>query len=74
MSLVTQMMVAERYGIRLGVEQIAEVLGVKKSSIYARICDGSLGIPTYTDIGKTWADYRDVAAYLDRCRESARAA
>ena len=35
------------------------------------ISDGKFSIPTYIDGGKRWADYRDVAAYIDHCRAQA---
>lgn len=70
-SLVTQMIVAERYGPRLGVEQLAEVLGITKGAVYNQLSAGTLTIPTYLDAGKRWADYRDVAAHLDGCRRQA---
>lgn len=70
-SLVTQMIVAEKYGPRLGMDQLAEVLGLTKPSLYNQISAGTFPIATYKDSGKTWADYRDVADYLDACRERA---
>ncbi len=73
-SLVTQMIVAERYGLRLSIEQLAEILGLSKGAVYTQSSAGTLAIPTYKDQGKRWADYRDVAEHLDKCRESARAA
>ena len=74
MSLVTQMIVAERYGARLNVEQLANVLGLTKVAIYNQISAETFPIPVYKDAGKTFADYRDVAEYLDTCRGRARCA
>lgn len=74
-SLVTQMIIAEKYGVRLSIEQLAEVLGLKtKAAVYNQISNGTFPISTYVDAGKRWADYRDVAAYVDACREKAREA
>jgi predicted DNA-binding transcriptional regulator AlpA len=73
MSLVTQMIVAERYGVRLGMEQLAEAIGMTKPAIYNAVSAGKFPIPTYIDGGKRWADYRDVAAHLDACHEKAKA-
>lgn len=70
-SLVTQMIVAEKYGPRLGVEQLASVLGLSKGAVYNQLSAGTLAVPTYVDCGKRWADYRDVAEHLDRCRAEA---
>lgn len=72
-SLVTQMIVAERYGLRVGAPQLAELLGLSKGALYNQISSGRFAIPTYLDAGKRWADYRDVANYLDKCRQTARA-
>ena len=71
MSLLTQVMVAERYGLRLNVEQLAEVLDVKPTTLYNQISAGTCKVPTYLDSGKRWADHRDVAAHFDAMRETA---
>lgn len=71
MSLVTQAFIVERYGIRLSIEQLAAVLGLSKGAVYNQISAGTLPVKTYLDGGKRWADYRDVAAHLDACREQA---
>lgn len=73
-SLVTQMIVAEKYGPRLSIEQLAEVLGISKGAVYNQISANTFPVTTYIDGGKRWADYRDVAEHIDRCREMARAA
>lgn len=67
MSLVTQAFVFERYGPRLGIEQLAEVLGLSKGAVYNQVSDGTLPVKTYLDGGKRWADYRHVAEHLDAC-------
>ncbi len=68
MSLVTQAFVFERYGPRLNVDQLAEVLGLSKGAIYNQVSAGTLAVKTYLDSGKRFADYRDVAEHLDACR------
>lgn len=73
-SLITQMIVAEKYGPRLNVEALAGVLGLSKGAIHNQISAGTFPVPTYLDGGKRWADFRDVAEHLDRCREAARVA
>lgn len=73
-SLVTQMIVAEKYGPRLGIEQLAEVLGITKGAIYNQISANTFSITTYVDGGKRWADYRDVAQHIDDCRQRAKEA
>jgi predicted DNA-binding transcriptional regulator AlpA len=71
-SLITQMLVAERYGPRLSIEQLAGALGLSKGAVYNQISAATFPISTYLDSGKRWADFRDVAAHLDACRERAR--
>ncbi len=71
MSLITQAFIVERYGIRLGVDQLAQVLGITKGALYNQISAGTCPVKTYLDGGKRWADYRDVAEHLDACRQQA---
>lgn len=71
MSLVSQAMIFERYGARLGVEQLAEVLGITKGAVYNQISAGTCPVRTYLDQGKRWADFRDVAEHLDEMRKIA---
>lgn len=73
-SLVTQMIVAERYGVRLDTKSLAVVLGIAEGTIRNRLSARTFPIPTYEDGGRRWADYRDVAEYLDKKRDEARAA
>lgn len=73
-SLVTQAFMFERYGPRLGIEQLAAVLGMTKGAIYNQVSAETFTIPTYVDGGKRWADYRDVAAHIDACRDRAKVA
>lgn len=70
-SLVTQMIVTEKYGLRLNTAQIAEVLGITKAAVLNKVSDGTMPIKTYMDAGKRWADYRDVAEHIDGCRARA---
>lgn len=72
-SLVTQMIIAEKYGPRLSVEQLASVMGLSKGAVYNQVSSGTFPVITYVDSGKRWADYRDVAEHLDKCRDTARA-
>lgn len=71
MSLITQAFVVEKYGMRLNMEQLAEILDVKKSTLYNQLSAGTCPVKTYMDGGKRYADYRDVAKHLDDCRELA---
>jgi hypothetical protein len=71
MSLITQAYIVEKYGLRLNVEQLATLLGITKAGLYNQFSAGTCPVKTYIDGGKRWADYRDVAAHLDQCREIA---
>lgn len=70
MSLLTQAYLLERYGPRLTLEQLAEVLALKVKTVRNQIHLGTFPVPTYLD-GHRVADFRDVAAYLDERREEA---
>lgn len=72
MSFLTQAWLLEKYGPRLNVEQLSEVLGLAAGSIYNQVSAGRFPVPTYVDGKQRWADYRDVASYLDSCRDRAR--
>ena len=71
MSFLTDAYLLDKYGPRLSLDHISELLGASKSSLYSQISAGTLALPTYVDGGKRWADYRDVSAYLDSCRQRA---
>lgn len=71
MSLITQAFVVERYGLRLTTDQLAEVLGISKASLYNQVSAGTCPVKTYLDGGKRYADYQHVAEHLDACREMA---
>lgn len=71
MSLLTHAYLLEKYGPRLNVEQLGEVLGYAAGTIYNQISAGKFPVPTYTEGKMRLADYRDVATYLDECRARA---
>jgi hypothetical protein len=71
MSLLTQAYLLEKYGPRLTIDQLSEVLGIAAGSIYNMVSANQLTLPTYVDGKRRWADYRDVATYLDECRARA---
>lgn len=70
MSLLTQAYLLEKYGPRLNVDQLAQVLQMARQTINNQISDGSFPVATYRAAGKRFADYRDVAKHLDECREA----
>lgn len=71
MSLLTQAYLLENFGPRLNTEQIAKVLGITTRALYNQVSEGRLMVKTYVDAGKRWADFRDVAEYLDSMRQQA---
>lgn len=72
MSIMTQAIVAEKFGLRLTLEQLGLCIGISRATIYNQISRGDFNIPTYVENGKRWCDYRDVASYLDACRDRAK--
>lgn len=71
MSLITQAFVVERYGLRVSAEQLAEILGISKATLYNKISAGTCPVKTYLDGGQRFADYQHVAEHLDACRLTA---
>lgn len=74
MSLMTQAIIADKYGLRLTVEQLAEAMQIAKQTVYNQISAETFPVPTYVEGSKRWAAYQDVAAYLDGCRVRAKTA
>jgi hypothetical protein len=68
MSFLTTAYLLERFGPRLGMDEIAEVLGMSKGTLHNRIYRGEIDLVTYLDGGKRYADVRDLAVYLDLMR------
>lgn len=72
MSILTQMILIEKHGLRVDLEGLAKILDTTPPNLRRRISEQTLEIPTYVDGGKRWADVRDVAEYLDERRAEAR--
>lgn len=70
MSILAQALIFERYGARLNIDQIAEVMGITKPALYNQISSKTCRMKTYVEHGKRWADFRDVAQFLDEARET----
>lgn len=70
-SLVTQMCIFEKYGARLGTDQLAELLGQSRGGVLNAISARTFPIPTYLEGQRRFADFRDVAAHLDAQRAQA---
>lgn len=71
MSLLHEAIIAEKYGMRLTMDDLAKALGLARNTLYNQIAKGTLRVKTYLDGKQRWADYRDVASYLDEQRENA---
>ena len=72
MSILTQMVLIEKYGLRVDLEKLAAILDSTPPNLRRMISAHTLQIPTYIDGGRRWADVRDVAEYLDQRRQEAR--
>lgn len=68
MSFLTTAYLLEKYGPRLGMDEIAEVLRISKGTLHNRIYRGEIDLRTYLDGGKRYADVTDLAGYLDLMR------
>lgn len=68
MSLSSEALIFDRYGAKLNTDKIAEVMSITKAALYNQLSAGTCPVPTYLEGGKRFADYRDVALYLDQCR------
>lgn len=73
MTLLHEAIIADKYGLRLTVEQFATAINLAPNTIHNRIAKGEIAIPSYVDGKKRFFDYRDVARYLDQMRGQTRA-
>ena len=58
----------DKYGPRLTMPQLSEVLHISVGTIHNQISAGNCHVKTYLDGGKRFADCRDVAEFLDSMR------
>jgi len=72
MSLLTRCYILERFGPRLSMDQLAQVLGLHPTTIYTLIGSGELPIATYKEGARRFASYEAVADYLDGMAKTAR--
>jgi len=71
MSLLTQAYMLEKYGPRMNVDQMAEVMSISPNTIYNQISAGKFPIKTYVEGKLRFADIRDVVEHFDQCRSRA---
>lgn len=70
-AMLTTVLLFDKYGPRMSLEQIGDALGLEIGTLYQRIAHGRLDLPTYVDGKRRFADTRDVAEYLDKLRDQA---
>jgi hypothetical protein len=66
-------MIADRYGIRLTIEQLAQLLDITPHTVYNLVALGEFPIPTYKEGKRRFASYDAVADYLDAKADEAAA-
>jgi hypothetical protein len=59
-------------GVRIPLSKVAALIGLKPATARNQASSGTFPIKTYMDCNRRYADFRDVAAYLDKKRESAK--
>jgi len=69
MPLLTTAWLLDRYGARITMKELAEVLKVSPRTVTNKLSAGSLGIPTYYDSGR-FVKAEDLAIYLDSFKGS----
>jgi hypothetical protein len=65
MKLTTRSMIVDKYGMRVTMDQLAEILDVTPHTIYNLIGTNELPIRTYKEGKRRFASYEAVADYLD---------
>lgn len=66
MSLLTQAYLLEKYGPRLNVAQLSNLLDITEGTVRNQISAGSFPIKTYSEGGRRFASYQAVSDYLDK--------
>ncbi|WP_343666279.1 hypothetical protein [Paraburkholderia tropica] len=72
MSLLTRAYILEKFGVRLSVPQLAQLLSMAEGTVRNQISAEIFPIPTYKEGAARFAPYEAVADYLDRMSEHAR--
>lgn len=68
MSIVTTALLFDRYGPRLNMDQLSDMMQIAPTTLYNQISAGSCPVKTYREGKARFADVRDVAEYLDQVR------
>ena len=72
MTLLTRAALLDKYGFRLSIEQVAEVLGLSPGHIQNMMSSGEFPIRTYKEGKRRFASYEAVAEYLEKKDDDAR--
>lgn len=72
MSLLTQAYLLDKYGPRLNVSQLAQLLNLAEGTLRNQLSARSFPIQTYVESGRRFASYQAVAEYLDHMAQGAR--
>ncbi|RQR36333.1 MULTISPECIES: hypothetical protein [unclassified Burkholderia] len=72
MSLLTRAYILEKYGPRMTLAQLAQLLLMSEGTIRNQISAETFPIPTYKEGGGRFAAYDAVADYLDEMSTRAR--
>jgi excisionase family DNA binding protein len=70
---MTRAAILDKYGLRLSMEQLAEVLGLHPSTVYNLVSRNEMPVRTYKEGARRFAHYEAVAEYLDGMDEVAKA-
>lgn len=71
MTLMTRAYLLDKYGMRLSMEELAEVMDLKPGTVYNMLAKGELKIRTYKEGIRRYAPYDAVADYFDGKADSA---
>ncbi|MGN8190599.1 MULTISPECIES: hypothetical protein [Burkholderia] len=72
MSLLTRAYILEKYGPRMTLAQLAQLLLLSEGTIRNQISAETFPIPTYKEGAARYASYDAVADYLDNMSNKAR--
>lgn len=69
--VMLELYLLQRFGPRLTMHQLVDLLQIGYSTAVRQIRTKEFPISTYMEAGNRYADFRDVAKHLTRCREEA---
>lgn len=67
MSLLTEVVLLERYGPRVTMAELGEILKIAQKTVTNRLAAGTLPLKTFNDSGR-FCNTDDVAAYIESFR------